>query len=214
MIASNESYFKICLIGDTQVGKTSLLSTASGKDFKELSEPTIEVAFDFFNLNVDDTSVKVQVWDLAGRDEFKEIVKKYLNLAGAILLVYDVTNRQSFINVDSWLSAIQEGVEKEVQMVLVGNKCDQDKREVTYEEGLQKAESYGLRYIETSAKNSLNALEAFNLVISKVKAEDLEKKVQKIVDDGFQLSTKIAKTTDCDTCFWTKAQFEDPQECA
>ncbi|VDK77042.1 unnamed protein product [Litomosoides sigmodontis] len=129
------------LIGDSCCGKTCLLNKL---------------------VEVDNAKIKLQIWDTAGQERFLAITTTYYRDADALLLVYDLTNRQSFINIRDWLARIKENAKETVLVTLVGNKMDlQSGRKVQYEEGRQLAEAYDIAFIETSAKSGENVKETF-----------------------------------------------------
>ena len=104
----------------------------------------------------------MQIWDTAGQERFKNIIASYYRGAHGILLLYDVTDKDSFRNLSNWLIEIEKNGSKNVLKVLIGNKCDlEDKRVITYNQGKDFADTYGLKFIETSAKKNLNVNEAF-----------------------------------------------------
>uniref|UniRef100_A0A915PEL9 Uncharacterized protein n=1 Tax=Setaria digitata TaxID=48799 RepID=A0A915PEL9_9BILA len=155
--------FTVMLIGDSCCGKTCLLIRF--KDGAFLNNNFIStVGIDYRNklVEVDNAKVKLQIWDTAGQERFLAITTTYYRDADALLLVYDLTNRQSFVNIRDWLARIKENAKETVLITLVGNKMDlQSNREVKYEEGKQLAEAYNITFIETSAKSGQNVKETF-----------------------------------------------------
>ena len=109
--------------------------------------------------------MKLQIWDTAGQERFRTITSAYYRGADGILIVYDTTNRESFEHLDSWLSEVNKYASDKMVKVIVGNKSDKlEDRVVTTEEGMKKAESLGLSFIETSAKDATHIEEAFSLI--------------------------------------------------
>ena len=107
-------------------------------------------------------NVKLQIWDTAGQERFKNITASYYRGGNGILVVYDITDRESFNNLNSWLIEIEKSANKNVYKILIGNKCDlEEKRAVTYQEGKDFADSNGMKFIETSAKTCQQVNEAF-----------------------------------------------------
>ena len=99
-------------------------------------------------------NIKLQIWDTAGQERFKNITASYYRGGNGILVVYDITDRESFNNLNSWLIEIEKSANKNVYKILIGNKCDlEEKRAVTYQEGKDFADSNGMKFIETSDKN-------------------------------------------------------------
>ncbi|KFG41598.1 Ras small GTPase family Ras subfamily protein, partial [Toxoplasma gondii MAS] len=110
-------------------------------------------------------------WDTAGQERFRTITSSYYRGAHGIIIVYDVTDRESFNNVKNWMMEIDKYAMEGVSKLLVGNKCDlTSKRTVTYEEGKEFADSCNMRFIETSAKNAHNVEQAFHIMASEIKA--------------------------------------------
>ncbi|PFH33217.1 Rab1 protein [Besnoitia besnoiti] len=157
--------FKLVLIGDSGVGKSCLLLRFSDDAFTESYITTIGVDFRFRTINVDSEVVKLQIWDTAGQERFRTITSAYYRGADGIVLVYDVTDRESFSHVDEWLAEVNRYANENTCKILVGNKCEKsDDRQVSTEEGQRKAEELGIAFIETSAKNAINVDEAFTVV--------------------------------------------------
>eukprot|EP01117_Protostelium_nocturnum_P010231 TRINITY_DN3670_c0_g1_i1.p1 TRINITY_DN3670_c0_g1~~TRINITY_DN3670_c0_g1_i1.p1 ORF type:complete len:217 (-),score=79.80 TRINITY_DN3670_c0_g1_i1:103-753(-) len=163
---------KIVVIGDSAVGKTNISARFASNDeeFELGSKATIGVDIITADVTVSDqTLIKVQIWDTAGQDRFKAMTKGFYKDAIGGLIVYDVTKAQSFRNVEKWLSEFHEKSnidEKELVMMLVGNKCDlKTFREVATEEAKKFAEQKGLLFVETSALNGKNIDEAFKQTI-------------------------------------------------
>ena len=130
--------------------------------FSESYVTTIGVDFKIKTLDIDGKSCKLQIWDTAGQERFRNIISSYYRGAQGIMLVYDITDLESFQNLNSWLIEIEKNASKNVYKILVGNKCDMESdRKVTVEQGKDFADQYGMKFFETSAKNSINVNEAF-----------------------------------------------------
>lgn len=111
--------------------------------------------------------LKIQIWDTAGQERFRTITTAYYRGAMGILLVYDVTDRNSFSNVKNWIRQIEQHASENVDLILVGNKCDADEddsRKVSKEEGIELAAEYNIPFIETSAKSNINVDECFETI--------------------------------------------------
>ena len=161
--------FKIVLIGDTSVGKTNILSKYLKGEFDPKSKSTVGVEFGVKNFKIENNIVKVQIWDTAGEERYRSITNAYYKGAKGSLLVYDITNKKSFENVEKWISDLKANADEDISMILLGNKTDlEDKRVVSTEEGKNKAEFYNLTFMETSALNGNNIQEAFNELIMDV----------------------------------------------
>ena len=164
-----ELLYKILLLGDSSVGKTCFLMRYADNTFQEIHMTTIGLDYKLKNVQLDDGKiVKIQIWDTAGQDRFRSITKNYYKGAHGIILIYDVTSRKTFENVQNWITQIKEEVSDKVNIILVGNKIDDEKnRKVTTEEGQKMAASCELEFFETSAKSGINIDTTFNELVKK-----------------------------------------------
>ena len=153
-------------------------------------------------MEVNGKKVKLQIWDTAGQERFKNITASYYRGGNGVLVVYDITDRDSFENLNSWLIEIEKNANKNVYKLLIGNKCDlEDKRKVTYQEGKDFATSNGMQFIETSAKNDTKVKDAFELLtqeiikasITKDKSLERKEKTVHLSSGASDLSTKQKK---------------------
>lgn len=156
--------FKILLIGDSSVGKTSILLRYIDNTYSGEFQATIGVDFKVSTVKINSKVIKLQLWDTAGQDRFKNIVASYYRGAQGIFIVYDVTNRISFTNVTKWYQETINYLPETTVRFLIGNKCDMNSpfRVVSHEEASNLANSLGIEYLETSAKNSINVGDIFN----------------------------------------------------
>ncbi len=184
--------FKYIIVGDSAVGKSCLLLRFVEQKFIPLHDVTVGVEFCNKTLQVpskdgSEKTIKVQIWDTAGQEQFRSITRSYYRGAAGALLVYDVTNRSSFEALEGWLKDMLAGVGMEASpngvsgmvIMLVGNKTDlEHKRKVSREEGEQFARDHGLLFIETSAKDNLNVSESFNetarAILEKVETGEID----------------------------------------
>ena len=116
--------FKILLVGDANVGKTSLLSRFIGEGFVESYKATIGVDFRIKSLEIDQRRVKLQIWDTAGQERFAPLVSSYFRGGHGVAIVYDITNRESFERVNHWANLMREHANEAVEMMILGNKSD------------------------------------------------------------------------------------------
>eukprot|EP00802_Teleaulax_amphioxeia_P015718 Tamp_15814.p2 GENE.Tamp_15814~~Tamp_15814.p2 ORF type:complete len:211 (+),score=46.47 Tamp_15814:726-1358(+) len=161
--AANYDYLvKLLLIGDSGVGKSCLLLRFSDDQFTTSFITTIGIDFKIRTIDEQGKRLKLQIWDTAGQERFRTITTAYYRGAMGILLVYDVTDEQSFNNIRNWMRQIQQHASENVNKVLVGNKCDMlDKKVVETSRGQALADEFGIKFYETSAKKNLNVDQAF-----------------------------------------------------
>eukprot|EP01038_Epipyxis_sp_PR26KG_P005417 gene5417-7505_t len=162
---------KLLLIGDSGVGKTSLLLRFAEDTYTDNYKSTIGIDFKIGTLELDGKVIKLQVWDTAGQERFRALTSNYYHGAHGIIVVYDVTDMQSFENVQLWLNEIDRHVTDNVNKLLIGNKSDlAEDRQVSYEQGLEFSKACGIEFIETSARESTNVPEAFRAMCVLIKS--------------------------------------------
>ena len=153
---------KYIIIGDVEVGKSNLLSHYIDDRFTSEYQSTIGVEFRAKNVVIRNTTYRIQMWDTSGKENFRSITRAYYKNSVCALVVYDISSRDSFNNVSTWIEDCRNQSPKTIFMVLVGNKSDlADKRQVSTEEGQELAEKYGLQFYETSAKTGENVNDIF-----------------------------------------------------
>lgn len=153
--------FKYIIVGDAGVGKSCLLLQFTDKRFRAEHDMTIGVEFGHRIVDIDDQRIKLQIWDTAGQEAFRSITRAYYRGATGALLVYDISRRVSFEHLAQWLMDARQHAQPNMVIILIGNKSDLDRREVTYEEGAWFARQNGLFFLETSAKTGQNVDAAF-----------------------------------------------------
>jgi len=153
---------KYIIIGDTGVGKSCLLLQFTDKRFQPVHDLTIGVEFGARMITIDQSQVKLQIWDTAGQESFRSITRSYYRGSAGALLVYDITRRETFNHLTTWLEDAKQHGNNNMTIMLIGNKSDLDqKRAVSYEEGEKFANENGLTFLETSAKTAKNVEQAF-----------------------------------------------------
>ena len=153
---------KYIIIGDSSVGKSNILLRYSQDKFNDEYQATIGVEFGAKNIELDKKIYRIQIWDTAGQENFRSITRAYYKNSVCAFVVYDISNRESFTNAQTWIEDCKTQSPKTVFLVLVGNKCDlESERQVNYDEGMQLANNYKMLFYETSAKTGKNINELF-----------------------------------------------------
>uniref|UniRef100_A0A1B6DTS0 small monomeric GTPase n=1 Tax=Clastoptera arizonana TaxID=38151 RepID=A0A1B6DTS0_9HEMI len=163
---------KTILLGDSGVGKTSLLvQFDTGKFQTATFSATVGIGFTNKVVSVDESKVKLQIWDTAGQERFRSVTHAYYRDAHALLLLYDVSNKTSFDNIRAWLGEIKEYAQDDVVIMLLGNKadCGSSERLIRREDGERLAKEYNVAFMETSAKTGLNVELAFMAIARELK---------------------------------------------
>ncbi|KAG1714258.1 Ras-related protein Rab-35 [Nymphon striatum] len=185
MAREYDHLFKLLIIGDSGVGKSSLLLRFADNTFSGNYITTIGVDFKIRTIEVDGDKVKLQIWDTAGQERFRTITSTYYRGTHGVIVVYDVTSGESFANVKRWLHEIDQNCEI-VNRILVGNKNDDPDRKVVLTEDAQRfADQMGIQLFETSAKENINVEEMFNCItklVLKTKKEQKQRQQQSHVD--------------------------------
>jgi small GTP-binding protein len=164
-----EMMFKVVLVGDSFVGKTNIMSKYLKNEFHEDSKATVGVEFGSKEFNVEGHVIKAQIWDTAGQERYKAITSAYYKGAKGAFVVYDITRKSSFESIDKWISDLQSSADKKLTVVVIGNKCDlEDQRQITKEQGEEKASKLEVAFLETSAFSGENLDKAFEMMINEV----------------------------------------------
>ena len=164
-----EMMVKVIIIGDSSVGKTNIMSKYLKNEFHEDSKATVGVEFGSKQFNIDGHNIKAQIWDTAGQERYKAITSAYYKGAKGAFVVYDITNNTSFESIEKWINDLKGAADKDLTIIVVGNKCDlEEKRQVTKEKGEEKANKLEVAFMETSAFSGENLDKAFELMIKEV----------------------------------------------
>ncbi|KAM6373666.1 ras-related protein Rab-5A isoform 1-T6 [Alca torda] len=154
--------FKLVLLGESAVGKSSLVLRFVKGQFHEFQESTIGAAFLTQTVCLDDTTVKFEIWDTAGQERYHSLAPMYYRGAQAAIVVYDITNEESFARAKNWVKELQRQASPNIVIALAGNKADlANKRAVDFQEAQAYADDNSLLFMETSAKTSMNVNEIF-----------------------------------------------------
>ncbi|KAL6518782.1 Ras-related protein RABB1b [Orobanche hederae] len=186
---SYDYLFKYIIIGDTGVGKSCLLLQFTDKRFQPVHDLTIGVEFGARMVTIERRPIKLQIWDtlptIAGQESFRSITRSYYRGAAGALLVYDITRRETFNHLASWLEDARQHANENMTIMLVGNKSDlAQRRAVSEEEGEQFAKENGLLFLEASARTAKNVEEAFTNTASQI--------LQKIQEGVFDVSNEAS----------------------
>ena len=167
--------FKYIIIGDAYVGKSNLLLRYTHGQFRDDYQATVGVEFGAKNIKIRDQIYRIQIWDTAGSENFRSITRNYYKSSVCAVIVYDISNRESFNNANTWIEECKNQTAKTIYLVLVGNKSDlEDERQVTKEEGQELAEKLGIPFYEASAKTGDNVKDIFYN-----SADEIAKKIDK-----------------------------------
>ncbi|CAH9106070.1 unnamed protein product [Cuscuta europaea] len=187
---------KLVLLGDMGAGKSSLVLRFVKGQFLEFQESTIGAAFFSSTLSVDNTTVKFEIWDTAGQERYHSLAPMYYRGAAAAIIVFDISNLESFDRAKKWVKELQKQGNPKMVMALAGNKADmEDKRKVTAEEAKVYAEENGLFYMETSAKTAQNVNEVFSEI-----AKRLPRAQTSLNQSGMVLVDRPAEGTRATSC--------------
>jgi Ras-related protein Rab-6A len=155
--------YKLVFLGDQSVGKTSIITRFMYDNFDRHYQATIGIDFLSKTMYLEDRTVRLQLWDTAGQERFRSLIPSYIRDSSVAVVVYDVANRTSFLNTSKWVEDVRAERGNDVVICLVGNKTDlgNDKRQVSTEEGEEKARKEGLLFMECSAKAGYNVKSLF-----------------------------------------------------
>jgi len=169
-MANNYHYlFKYIIIGDSSVGKSNILMKFAHNKFSDEYQATIGVEFGAKNIEIDSRVYRIQIWDTAGQENFRSITRSYYKNSVCALVVYDVTKKKSFENVQKWIQDVQAQSPKTILIFLVGNKIDlEEQRVISFDEGNNFAAQNGIRFTETSAKTGEGIEELFKMTVEHI----------------------------------------------
>ena len=181
---SYDETVKILLIGESSVGKSSLLIRFAEDSFSPELLSTVGIDYKIKTLEIKDKRVKMEIWDTAGQERFRTITTAYYRGATGIMLVYDVTSEKSFKQINEWLKLIDKHASENVVKILVANKCDVsgDKRVVSRERAQAQADEFGLKIMETSDLSGLNVEDVF-FEMGKLALERIESEKEELLNE-------------------------------
>ena len=190
--------FKYIIIGETFVGKSNIILHYIKGEFKENYNVTIGLEVGFKEIKKNDKFYKLQIWDTAGQEKYRSVTRGFYKNSVCGFVVYDITKKETFKRVIPWIEECKSNSSKQITIILLGNKADLTyERQVSYEEGKNLAEKYGIEFFETSAKTGQNINEAFdksvNMIIDNINNDvyDLDDEQCGIKIGEQKLGTKI-----------------------
>jgi small GTP-binding protein len=188
---------KIMIIGESKIGKTSLISRYCNNKFiggAYLS--TIGIDFQIKNLVINKKNIRLQIWDTAGQERYRNIAKNYFQSSDGFIIVYDISDIESFEKLDYWIEQIKTNSQENIKMILFGNKCDLiDDRQIKKEEGEEYAKTKKIKFFEVSAKDGTNVNEAFEYFVNDIlnsfsQTENYKKRKSKMLSVPIELPKK------------------------
>eukprot|EP00050_Salpingoeca_kvevrii_P010626 m.9534 g.9534 ORF g.9534 m.9534 type:complete len:208 (-) comp2982_c0_seq1:466-1089(-) len=186
--------FKLVFLGEQSVGKTSLITRFMYDSFDNTYQATIGIDFLSKTMYLEDRTVRLQLWDTAGQERFRSLIPSYIRDSSVAVVVYDITNRNSFQQTSKWIDDVRTERGQDVIIMLVGNKTDlADKRQVSMEEGENKAKELNVMFIETSAKAGYNVKTLFRRVAAALPG--MENSMEPTKEEGL-IEVKLAETPD------------------
>lgn len=196
MAKNYDHLFKLLIIGDSGVGKSCILQRFAGDEFPTSYVSTIGVDFKIQALQVDGETVKLQVWDTAGQERFRTITSTYYRGTHGVIIVFDLTSAESFLNIKRWLYEIDQNCDS-VSKIIVGNKMDcADDRLISTNEIKSLADPLNIPFFEASAKQNINIQETFMFLTRMVLRTKKEQQARITLQtaESFKLTTKSPKS--------------------
>ena len=188
--------YKIMVLGESKVGKTSLIKRFTKDQFGGVYLTTVGMDFQDKIIEIEDKKIRLQVWDTAGQERFRNVTKSYFQSSHGLLVVYDITDKESFEKINFWMKNIKENAPENAKLILVGNKCDlANERQVSYEEGEKKASNYNIKFFESSAKDGTNVNELFFYLANEIYQD--EKTKEKDNKKSLKLKAKKKEKKGC-----------------
>ncbi|EAL71558.1 hypothetical protein ACTFIW_011232 [Dictyostelium discoideum] len=192
-----EILYKIILVGESGVGKSSILVRFTDNTFSQHFAPTLGVDFNVKTIRNKETgqTVKLQLWDTAGQERFKSITQTFYRGSHGVIVVYDVTDPKSFERCKNWVEDINQYTQDGMIIILVGNKSDMvAQRKVTFEQGQEMAEQLKTKFLEVSAKENNGVTQVFDLLVQDIEAT---MKNSKVAQNQLNLNSEVGQKRGC-----------------
>jgi len=187
---------KLVLLGDTAVGKSCLAVRFVHDEFYQDRGPTVGAAFLTREVVLEDATVKFEIWDTAGQERYRSLAPMYYRGASAAIVVYDITNKDSFVGAKIWVNELQRRSDETVVIVLAGNKMDlEHKRKVEFEEASDYAQENNIMHMETSARSATNVEAVFEMIARKIPMP--KSQLDHEQRDTFSVIPPVAARTKC-----------------
>ena len=170
--------FKIMILGESKIGKTCFITRYTNNNFSGAYLTTVGIDFQSKIITLNNKTIKLQLWDTAGQERFRNITKNYYQTSHGFIVAYDISENESFKYVKHWLNDINNNAPKNVKVILIGTKCDLE-RKISKEEGEKIALENNIKFFETSAKDNINVKETFeSLTLDILKYMEDEEKIE------------------------------------
>lgn len=169
--------FKIVLVGDHDVGKQEILRRYVDNVFQGRYVTTVAVDLKVKTVEVDGKKIKLQLWDTVGNDRFRSLITSYFRGAQGVMLVYDVASERSFYSIRDWVRQLEQYATPEAVRMIIGNRCDQESRTVSTENGQELADELGFRFFEISPRTGKNVSLAFTTLTREIMGKMDDKNV-------------------------------------
>ena len=181
-----EFLIKILIVGDSTVGKTNFIKKYVEDKFNENYFASTGIDLISTSIKIEGKSFKIQIWDTAGQEKYRAMTKNLFLKTQGIVILFDISNETSFINLKSWMNEIKDECSSDIPIILVGNKSDlEDNRVIDKERAMEYAKNENLEYIETSSKTGENINKALSLIIEKIyQRADSNSNFSFTLDDG------------------------------
>jgi len=195
-----EQLYKIIIVGDSGVGKSNILGRYINNIFKQDTKSTVGVEFASKKIKANGVNIKLQIWDTAGQERYRSITSAYYRGSKGCFIVYDISSAQTFESVEKWYEEVLKSGEKDISIILIGNKCDlENERKVTVEMGENKAKNLNCPFFETSALNNIHIEDVFQSIAENIYNRCKDEKNLDDDDDDYEIVPKDDKNININT---------------